>query len=162
MNRIDILENREPVPFCGCYLWMRGTNGAGYGMVWFGGRMQLAHRIVYETFFGPIPDGAHVLHKCDTPLCCNPRHLFLGTTVDNMRDCWEKGRNYFQNGGERGHGAPNHGEANGRSKLTDSQVREIRELHTTGEYSYRKLASMYGVTYGLIGHIVRRKAWAHV
>ena len=40
----------------------------------------------------PIADGTQVLHRCDTPRCCNHEHLFLGTQLENMADMARKGR----------------------------------------------------------------------
>ena len=34
----------------------------------------------------------HVLHRCDTPACCRPEHLFAGTYSDNLRDAYRKSR----------------------------------------------------------------------
>ena len=52
--------------------------------------MILAHRFVWQLINGPIPDGHCVLHKCDTPACVNPEHLFVGTHSDNTRDMIKK------------------------------------------------------------------------
>lgn len=51
-----------------------------------------SHRLAYEAWVGPIPDGMHVLHRCDNPPCINPAHLFLGTDAENVRDRDGKGR----------------------------------------------------------------------
>ena len=75
-----------------CWPWTAAVNSAGYGMVGRDGGLFLAHRIAFELTNGPIPDGLVVCHRCDTPRCCRPDHLFLGTQGDNLADMWAKGR----------------------------------------------------------------------
>jgi hypothetical protein len=76
-----------------CWAW-RGYRWLGYGRVNVGKMPRLAHRVAFELFHGPIPDGLCVCHRCDNPQCCNPGHLFLGTLTDNNRDMTEKGRHH--------------------------------------------------------------------
>lgn len=76
----------------GCWEWQGGRFNFGYGRAWDGERQVLAHRLAFALTSGAIPDGLHVLHKCDVPLCVNPAHLFLGTHADNMADKCAKGR----------------------------------------------------------------------
>lgn len=64
----------------------------GYGSVWVGEKQQYVHRVIWRIFFGRIPVGFFVCHKCDVPSCMNPEHLFLGTNQDNMQDASRKGR----------------------------------------------------------------------
>jgi hypothetical protein len=75
-----------------CWLWTAGTLPAGYGR--FAGN--LAHRYSWRLHVGPIPAGMSILHKCDTPSCVNPRHLFLGTQQDNLADMREAALNLLQ------------------------------------------------------------------
>ena len=83
----------------GCWIWTagkRGNNGYG-GFRVSKDSIKLAHNVSYELYVGEIPKGMKVLHKCDNPLCVNPKHLFLGTQKDNVQDMRQKGhcRNRF-------------------------------------------------------------------
>lgn len=75
-----------------CWFWLGYKNSKGYGMININRIPYYAHRISWESVNGPIPNNLHVLHKCDTPSCVNPTHLFLGTRTDNMSDCKNKER----------------------------------------------------------------------
>jgi hypothetical protein len=77
----------------GCWLWTASTVGhMGYGHIWTGSTNETAHRVAWRLYYGSIPDGALVLHKCDVPACVNPEHLYLGDHSQNMRDKKERGR----------------------------------------------------------------------
>ena len=89
----------------GCWLWTGYTCDTGYGKINLGGkngRIVYTHRLAYELFHGPIPDGHSVCHTCDVRNCINPSHLFAGTQQQNMDDMVSKGRH--KNGwGDRTH-----------------------------------------------------------
>jgi hypothetical protein len=80
----------------GCWLWQKCSNNQGYGRFEIyrdGKRVRvLAHRLAYELASGVEPGSADVRHDCDTPLCCRPDHLQLGTRADNMNDAVLRGR----------------------------------------------------------------------
>lgn len=76
----------------GCWLWLKGRNSSGYGVLRWRGAVVLAHRLAYELVNGPIPAGMLVRHRCDHQLCCRPSHLVLGWHADNMADMKERGR----------------------------------------------------------------------
>ena len=77
----------SPEPNTGCWLWM-GTVTAGgadpYGRFW-NGRMAYAHRVSFELFKGPIPEGLVIDHLCRTPACVRPEHLEAVTPKENTR-----------------------------------------------------------------------------
>lgn len=121
-----------------------------------------AHRHVWTTKFGPIPDGLYVCHHCDNPPCVRLSHLFLGTHGDNMRDMAKKGRH-------NSHLYPElrRGERCGAAKLTEEQVREIRSRHipkgTPGAWGNNKrMAAEYGVSVPAIEAVIYRIHWKHV
>ena len=88
----DFWSNAEYVTESGCLIWMKGTAHPGYGRVVVNGEAELAHRVAWRKTYGEIPKGLFVLHRCDTPPCINPKHLFLGTAKDNAQDMLKKGR----------------------------------------------------------------------
>lgn len=138
-----------------CIPWNGGKTGAGYGSVYLGGgRQMLAHRLVYQNVFGPIPDGHFVCHRCDNPACVNPAHLFLGTPKDNSMDAWKKGRLLAI--------PPQPGTANHKAKLSDSQVVEIRRRYAAGGILQKELAEEFGVKQITISNITTGKHWRHL
>lgn len=76
----------------GFWIWKGSRTTNEYGFVMVMGVRIRAHRVAWIMTYGSIPDGLYVCHACDTPLCCNPLHLWLGTSEDNIRDAASKGR----------------------------------------------------------------------
>jgi len=146
--RAFIERKSVPVPESGCWIWLHGASPSGYGISGLKYLDGGAHRVSYKAFVGPIPAGYFICHKCDTPPCVNPDHLFLGTHADNMADRQRKGR-YI-------------GEWNGRARLDVAQVQEIRRRIAAGEISKYTAARIYGVSKRTIMDICFYKTWSHV
>lgn len=92
---------------------------------------------------GPIPNGMHVLHRCDVPNCVRPDHLFLGSNEDNMKDMWSKGRHRWG------------------TKLTAQQVEAIRKDIGGGEFGILvKTAKKFGVSPQAISKIKNGHSWS--
>jgi hypothetical protein len=139
----------------GCWVWKGPITLYRYGRMSVGTppnkKEYQAHRLSWELHRGPIPDGLYVCHHCDNPPCVNPDHLFLGTQSDNMCDASRKGRV---------RGGVKVGSANGNSKLTEFQAREIRDSWPA--VSHRKLAEKHGVSRSLVRFITKGANWKHV
>jgi hypothetical protein len=75
-----------------CWVWTGAIGSDRYGKMKWRGKQWGTHRLAYTLANGEIPAGLHVCHRCDNRVCCNPAHLFLGTALDNIRDCIAKGR----------------------------------------------------------------------
>lgn len=156
MSKVAVQEN-------GCWMWQGGVDRKGYGKFSIGNSrnpdgsrrnsMVSAHRVSYELFKGGIPDGLFVLHKCDTPGCVNPDHLFLGTNTDNMRDMDAKGRRV--NG-------PSYGSDHANAVLDEAKVLEIMELLKARKPTQKEIAKMYGVAHSTINHIATGRLWSHL
>lgn len=110
---------------------------AGQGLV--------ATRVVYEEVIGPIPSGHLIRHKCDNPPCVRPDHLVAGTHVENAEDMLDRGRHI-----------PPRGEKNGQAKLTEEDVRRIRQICAKKEMTQTEVATLFGVSTAAITSIVRR------
>jgi len=141
--KVDIAGSDE------CWEWSGGRNAKGYGIFFLGGS-RLAPRVAYEMSLGQIPGGMCVRHSCDNPPCVNPSHLSTGTPSDNVRDRVERGRS-----------AQNLGEAHGRAKLTDDQVRWLRSAFASGT-SKRSLAQSLGVTRRTAKLAIEGRTWGHI
>lgn len=76
-------RGRATVTDDGCWVWQRSRTSAGYGAFWLNGGTFGAHRVMFESVYGPIPDGLHVHHICEVRLCVNPAHLAAVTPQQN-------------------------------------------------------------------------------
>ena len=138
-----------------CWEWT-ASGPSGYGAFALPGRpcrMRLSHRVAWTLAFGRIAAGLQICHQCDNRRCCNPRHLFAGTQTHNMRDAQDKGR-LWQPGFR--------GERNGNSRLTMSEVQQIRQQYGGGGWTQRRLALAHGVCQRTITMIVNNITWRHV
>jgi predicted XRE-type DNA-binding protein len=129
----------------GCWNWTGSIFDNGYGRITIDGKNALAHRVSYTHFFGSIPTGLQVCHKCDNKRCINPDHLYVGTHNDNMRDV--------------ANSDVQKGENNGQAILTQSQVLEIKTHIRERKIVYRKIAEMYGVSRQAIKDIASKRTW---
>lgn len=136
-----------------CWLWMGAQMGNGYGSMRVGEKHYFPHRYSYELAFGPIDSGLYVCHRCDTPLCVRPDHLFLGDQFANMQDMWSKGRG-DRTTRCRGEDKPN-------ACFSNADVRRIRELLSLG-VCQSEIARMYRVHSSTIHRIAAGRAWVSV
>ncbi len=137
-----------------CWVWIAGTSTKGgpkrsvlYGAFRFDDRMCSAHVVSYILKNGPIRNVLKVCHHCDIPLCVNPKHLFLGTQKENMRDCVNKGRLSDMSG-----------ENNPFSILTKANVIAIRNDPRRNI----EIAPDYNIDNSTVGKIKRKVVWKHI
>lgn len=140
----------------GCMIWTAASTQNGYGIA-YSGRKTLAgnnlpegaHRLVFEAENGHIPEGHHVLHRCDTPSCVNPSHLFLGSQAVNMADMANKGRSCI-------------GSRHGRSTMSEETALKIRSEYVPRRTTYCILAERYGLTRSAVAAVVRRASFKYL
>lgn len=129
----------------GCWLWAGTRTKDGYGVMRWRGVTYRAHMLSLELAGTPRPEGALACHRCDTPRCVNPEHLYWGSPADNARDAQERGRLPV-------------GLAHHNSKLTPAAVMAIRESSAPNAV----LASIYGVTRQAVHAAREGKNWRHL
>lgn len=117
----------------GCIEFMGSRDRHGYGMMRYNAKNQGAHRVAWTLTYGEIPDGLLVLHSCDNPPCCNPKHLRLGTMKDNMEDKIARGRHENQKKTHCAQGHPLSGE-NLRVSVTQRHCRICGRAAATRYY----------------------------
>jgi hypothetical protein len=144
-SRVDKSPGQGPQGTC--WLWQRSFQTSGYGQTCVNNTKCLAHRVAWWLTHGEMPEKG-MLHKCDTPACVNPDHLFPGTALDNSRDCVAKGRSA-------------RGSSHGTSKLLEAEAVEIRRQAGLG-VKRKILAKMFRVHRETIGYVTRGKGWRHL
>lgn len=133
----------------GCWIWMSVRTPVGYGRFTLNGKKFGAHRASVILFKGENPDGLYVCHKCDTPACVNPDHLFLGTCQDNTDDCVAKGRRNYE-----------HGESRYNAKLSNKDVISIWVMWYVFGFTLNRIASLFMVHTSTVGNILYcKKHW---
>jgi len=146
--RDRLLNNHVKNPETGCWNWTLSLGKRGYGYMSINDTNTMAHRVSYEIFVGPVPDGLFVLHSCDNPQCMNPDHLHIGTHEDNMREMMERKRSCA-------------GEKQAFAKLTNETVLQAIEMHKAGE-SACSLAKKFNVSSTSMLYALEGRTWSSV
>ena len=134
-----------------CWVYSGAKDKDGYHRVCIHHISVRAHRFMWVIFNGDIPDGYYICHTCDNPSCVNPEHLFLGTPTDNAQDRDRKGRNGALKGQDVW-----------LSKLTEEQVRDIRNRYLRGDITQLEIARQYNVSRLTISAIIVNRSWKHI
>ena len=111
------------------------------------------HRLVALAYI-PNPENKPTVNHIDGIKTNNfVENLEWNTQKENVRHSWDNGLS-----------KPTcvKGIKNGRAKLSEEQVLEIRKLYKTGDYYQKDLAKIFDITQPLIGYIVNRKIWQHI
>jgi hypothetical protein len=145
-DRIQALTDRSAGPDA-CWPWAGARDKNGYGLVQLNRKLRRVTHIVLELDGRPLEAGdEQALHHCDNPPCCNPAHLFVGTNAVNHADKAHKGRSPA-------------GARNGRAKLTEAAVLDIRRRIADGGTPLAALARTYGVSSTAIYDVLRGDSW---
>ena len=130
-----------------CWLWIAARDEGGRGMTRLSGRLHKAPRVAYFLATRRDPGQRDVCHTCDTPACCNPKHLWCGTRADNNDDRDAKG-----------HQIAHRGEKHGNAILTERQVQTLLQSPCSNVY----LGQKYGVSHVTISAIRHKRIWKHL
>lgn len=130
-----------------CWEWQGYRLSKGYGWVStpLGNRAASRVAAYLAGLLKDLSSPLQVLHRCDNPPCCNPAHLFIGTNQDNVNDRVAKNRSGSKS---------LYGQANGASKLTDVQIKQIRGMYKFAQYSQSQLAKIFNVHQPHISRLV--------
>lgn len=147
-NPVDsaFLKSASEISDNGCWNWKKTINSAGYGNVWFRGKLWVAHRVSFLIFRGEFNPNRMVCHTCDNRKCINPEHLFLGDAFQNCQDAIRKGRAKI---------TVSRGEASPNAKLSWHVVGLIRK----SSLGSHKLSQMLGLRRDLVVSVKNNRVW---
>jgi len=150
-NKVIIqYDENGNVLFNECMIWNAGQFSDGYGAFSIKRKTYRSHRLIYVWYYGHIIDTDLVVcHTCDTPLCVNPLHLFLGTCLINSTDSVNKGRTLK-------------GSKNPYSILNESQVIQIKLYLKSNQYRQIDIAKKFNVSRPTITDINVGNTWSHI
>lgn len=123
----------------GCHEWTSVIHRDGYGKFHYEGRQAQAHRVAYRLFVGEIPDGLHVLHRCDNRRCVNPEHLYAGTPKQNTADKIARHKGLW-----------------GRMKFTTGHIEACKTLSAMG-MTQMQIAAKLGMDQTTVSRFLRNK-----
>ena len=137
-----------------CINWSKSLGHNGYGITTRNNKTYRAHRLVYCDYHGIDHSdikGMVVRHTCDNRKCINPEHLVIGTHQDNMDDMKKRNRTAK-------------GEAHGRAKLSEVDIKTIRDRYIRGSkvHGLLAIAKDFGVAFQTVSKIVNRHRWQSV
>jgi hypothetical protein len=118
----------------GCLVWGGAKTGAGYGEIWWAGKVQGAHRLACTLANGPIPEGQVVRHRCNNTLCIRPSHLAAGTYRENLADTPERGP------------LARRQKTDLRETITEADWEAISSILARGRITQVELAEIYGMS----------------
>jgi len=144
--RRRLLSNMSIDAYTGCWNWVKAHRLFGHPTMTVNKKTKSAHRVSYEAWIGPIPDGDMILHQCDNAKCINPLHLETGDQRKNMADCALRGRSAS-------------GPRNGMSKITEEIAKMIRYQRSVNKLSYKEISTVFGLSQSQIGRICRGESW---
>ncbi len=133
-----------------CWVWLgykerEKSRGNNHGKIRIGGKSLCVHRVAWIIANGEIENGLHVLHKCNNPPCVNPKHLYLGTHKENMRDMVLDGRSAWKN-------IPR--EKHPRAKVSEAQLKQIIEL--SDSMGNVALSKMFNIDRGTVWRLLKK------
>lgn len=143
------IEAKRTVNAAGCWIVRHGVDTNGYPQMRVTGTLVRLSRLSYEAYKGAIGAGLFVCHQCDTRLCVNPDHLWLGTVQDNTADMDSKGRR--RSGDFKG-------ARNSNARFTEDDILAIR----ASELNASTVAKQYSTSAKNIRRIRSGARWSHL
>ena len=132
-----------------CLIWPFYRNWTGYGQIRRNKKLYLVSRLVCVVVHGEPPTPKHeAAHLCGKGHegCVNPNHLAWKTSAENNAD-------------KVAHGTHNRGQKHPFAKLTNAQVRHLRETEATRTETFEEIGARFGMSGGAVRVAIRGKTY---